>query len=31
VSNVGYSSRWQAINPGPWLFYHNIEQYSQTQ
>jgi peptide/nickel transport system substrate-binding protein len=31
VSNVGYSSRWQAINPGPWLFYHNIEQYSLTQ
>jgi peptide/nickel transport system substrate-binding protein len=28
VGNEAYSKRWQNINPGPWIFYHNIEQYT---
>ncbi len=28
VSNIGYSSKWQGIDAGPWSFYHNLEQWS---
>ncbi len=31
VDNLGYSARWQGINPGPWIFYHNVEQFALTQ
>jgi len=24
IQNIGYSSRWAEINPGPWDFYHNV-------
>lgn len=24
VQNIGYSSRWAGIEPGPWDFYHNV-------
>jgi peptide/nickel transport system substrate-binding protein len=24
IQNIGYSSRWAGINPGPWDFYHNV-------
>jgi peptide/nickel transport system substrate-binding protein len=28
ISNYGYTNDWQGINPGPWSFYHNMEQWS---
>ncbi|MBX2998727.1 MAG: hypothetical protein KF893_09485 [Caldilineaceae bacterium] len=28
VSNYAYTNDWQGINPGPWSFYHNMEQWS---
>ena len=28
VGNTAYTKKWQGIDPGPWLFYHNIEQFS---
>jgi peptide/nickel transport system substrate-binding protein len=28
ISNIGYTDNWQGINPGPWEFYHNMEQWS---
>lgn len=31
IGNTAYSTRWQGINPGPWIFYHNIEQFALTQ
>lgn len=31
VGNTAYTSKWQSIDPGPWLFYHNIEQFSLAQ
>jgi peptide/nickel transport system substrate-binding protein len=31
VANEGYTTRWQGLNPGPWSFYHNIEQFALTQ
>jgi peptide/nickel transport system substrate-binding protein len=31
VDNTAYTARWQGINPGPWSFYHNIEQFALTQ
>lgn len=24
IQNIGYSSRWAELNPGPWDFYHNV-------
>ena len=31
VGNIAYTKKWQGINPGPWTFYHNIEQFSLAQ
>ncbi len=31
VGNVGYSNKFEGIDPGPWSFYHNVEQWSLTQ
>lgn len=31
VGNIAYNRKWQGINPGPWTFYHNIEQFSLAQ
>ena len=28
VGNIGYSQRWQGIDPGPWNFYWNVEEWS---
>lgn len=28
VANIGYTSKWEGINPGPWSFYHNVEQFA---
>ena len=28
VDNIGYTTKWDGINPGPWLFYHNVEQFA---
>ncbi len=28
VDNIGYSAKWEGINPGPWQFYHNVEQFA---
>ncbi|MFQ5420666.1 MAG: hypothetical protein ACE5EY_09945, partial [Anaerolineae bacterium] len=28
VGNWAYSNKWSNINPGPWQFYHNIEQFA---
>lgn len=28
VGNIGYSNRWQGIDPGGWDFYHNMERWS---
>ncbi|MFQ5858323.1 MAG: ABC transporter substrate-binding protein [Anaerolineae bacterium] len=28
VGNRAYTKKWEGINPGPWSFYHNIEQWS---
>ena len=28
VGNTGYSNRWDGINPGPWSFYYNINQWT---
>jgi len=28
VGNIGYSKRWQGIDPGPWNFYWNVEDWS---
>ncbi len=28
MSNQGYSKRWANIDPGPWSFYHNIEDFA---
>ncbi len=30
ISNIGYTNNWQGIEPGPWSFYHNMEQWSRT-
>ena len=27
VANTGYSDKWDALNPGEWSFYHNVEQW----
>lgn len=31
VGNTAYNKKWQGVDPGPWLFYHNIEQFSLAQ
>ncbi len=31
VGNVGYSNKFEGLDPGPWSFYHNVEQWSLTQ
>jgi len=31
VGNTAYNGKWQGINPGPWAFYHNVEQFSLAQ
>jgi peptide/nickel transport system substrate-binding protein len=28
IGNIGYTTNWQGIDPGPWEFYHNMEQWS---
>jgi len=28
VGNWGYANRWGNIDPGPWTFYHNIEDFA---
>jgi len=28
VGNIGYTKRWQGVNPGPWSFYWNIEKWA---
>ncbi|MEZ4831300.1 MAG: ABC transporter substrate-binding protein [Caldilineaceae bacterium] len=28
VGNIGYSNKWQGIDPGPWNFYWNMERWS---
>ncbi|MBI3957648.1 MAG: hypothetical protein HY328_02475 [Chloroflexi bacterium] len=28
VGSIGYSRRWQGIEPGPWAFYWNVEKWS---
>jgi peptide/nickel transport system substrate-binding protein len=28
VGTYGYTKDWQGINPGPWSFYHNMEQWT---
>lgn len=28
VGNIGYSNRWQGLDPGGWDFYHNMEEWS---
>lgn len=27
VGNIGYSKRWQGMDPGPWHFYWNVEDW----
>ena len=31
ISNYGYTNNWQGVNPGPWSFYHNMEQWSRAE
>jgi peptide/nickel transport system substrate-binding protein len=31
VGNWGYANRWTNIQPGPWSFYHNVEQFALTE
>ena len=31
VGSVGYSQRWEGINPGTWSFGHNVERWSLTE
>ncbi len=31
VGAVGYSQRWEGINPGTWSFSHNVERWSLTE
>lgn len=28
VGNIGYSKKFNGVDPGPWIFYHNIESWS---
>lgn len=28
VGNVGYTNKWQGLDPGEWSFYWNVEQWS---
>lgn len=27
VENIGYTSRWGGLTPGPWDFYHNVQSW----
>lgn len=31
IGNIGYSSKFEGLDPGPWSFYHNIHEWSLTQ
>jgi len=31
VGNTAYTTKWQGIDPGPWLFYYNVHQWSLSQ
>jgi len=30
IGNTGYSADWQGVDPGPWSFYWNVQEWSDT-